>query len=74
MEKPLLLSSQEIKRFDSKLTLLDTTGINSKSLEKLTTEYSVLDDGSQTFGAPQARIAILLADHRQYKMLGPNSG
>ena len=44
-----------------------------KSLEKLLTEYSVYED-SESFGAAQARIAILLADHSQYKMLGPHSG
>jgi len=44
-----------------------------KSLEKLLTE-SVYEDNSESFGAAQARIAILLADHSQYKMLGPHSG
>ena len=38
------------------------------------TEYFELDDGSPSFGSSQARIAILLADHKQYKMLGPHSG
>ena len=37
------------------------------------TEYYI-EDGSPTFGTPQARIAILLADHKQFKMLGPQSG
>ena len=45
-----------------------------KSLKKLLTEYSVYEDDSESFGAAQARIAILLADHSQYKMLGPHSG
>ena len=44
-----------------------------ESLEKLMTEYT-MEDGSPTFGTPQARIAILLADHKQFEMLGPNSG
>ena len=37
------------------------------------TEYSI-EDGSPTFGTLQARKAILLADHKQFEMLGPHSG